>query len=85
MSNENKRNLLYFESATMRDLYDSMEQWQHANNRRLLSMSIEKDGDSYCCIALTNPTEVVITSADGRHVDVFTHRNPQRNSLAVTT
>jgi hypothetical protein len=30
------------------------------------------DGGMFCCIALTNPTEVVITSADGqRHADVL--------------
>jgi hypothetical protein len=66
MPDANKRNLLYFESSTMRALYDSMEEWQQDNNRRLLSMSIEKDGGRYCCIALTNPTEVVITSSDGQ-------------------
>jgi len=67
MSDPNKRNLLYFEDTTMRGLYDSMEEWQEAHDRRLLSLSIEKDGDSYCCIALTNPTEVVITSRDGKN------------------
>jgi len=66
MSDVNKHNLLYFESSSMRALYDRMEQWQHANHHRLLSISIEKDGGNYCCIALTNPTEVVITSHDGK-------------------
>lgn len=45
MSDGNKHNLLYFESA---------------------STSIQRDGENYCCVALTNPTEVVITSADGK-------------------
>jgi hypothetical protein len=71
MSEMNKRNLIYFESSTMRALYDSIEEWQHANNHRLHSVSIQKDGENYCCIALTNPTEVVITSVDGKlHADV---------------
>jgi hypothetical protein len=71
MPDANKRNLLYFEASSMRELYGSMEEWQHANNRRLLSISVQKDGESYCCIALTNPTEVVITSADGKnHADM---------------
>jgi hypothetical protein len=71
MLDMNKRNLLYFEGESMRALYDSMEEWQQSNQRRLLSVSIERDGDVYCCIALTNPTEVVITSADGqRHAKV---------------
>ena len=59
----------------MRSLYDSMEEWQHINNKRLLSISIQKDESSYCCIALTNPTEVVITSEDGRvHASVIEKR-----------
>ena len=57
---ENKKNLLYFESPTVRGLYESMENWQEANQKRLLSVSIQKDGDMFCCIALSNPTEVVI-------------------------
>src|ERR1700732_1652321 len=71
MSEVNKHNILYFESPSMRGLYDCMDEWQHVNQRRLLSVSIQKDGKSYCCIALTNPTEVVITSYDGaEHADV---------------
>lgn len=71
MSDANKHNLLYFESASMRGLYDSMEEWQNINQYRLLSISIQRDAENYCCIALTNPTEVVITSADGKwHADV---------------
>ena len=66
MSDTNKRNLVYFENSSMRGLYASMEEWQQVNNRRLLSLNIQKDSDNYCCIALTNPTEVVITSADGQ-------------------
>jgi hypothetical protein len=55
----------------MRTLYSEMERWQQTNHRRLLSISIQQDSGSYCCIALTNPTEVVITSEDGRtHVTV---------------
>jgi hypothetical protein len=54
----------------MRGLYDFMEEWQQTNDRRLLSVSVQQDGGNYCCIALTNPTEVVITAASGRYVDV---------------
>jgi len=67
MSDTNKRNLAYFENPSMRGLYACMEEWQRANNRRLLSISVQRDGGNYCCIALTNPTEVVITSEDGTH------------------
>jgi hypothetical protein len=76
MSDINKRNLIYFESSSMRGLYDHMQEWQHANNKRLLSISIQQESDKYCCIALTNPTEVVITSEDGRyHATVFNGGN----------
>jgi hypothetical protein len=64
-SEQNKRNLLYFECDTMRGLFDSMENWQNANNKRLLSLSIQQDGGNFCCIALTNPSEVVITNYRG--------------------
>lgn len=67
MSDTNKRNLVYFENSSMRGLYTCMEEWQRANNRRLLSISVQSDAGNYCCIALTNPTEVVITSADGKN------------------
>jgi hypothetical protein len=65
MSEQNKRNLLYFESSSMRGLYNCMETWQNTNHKRLLSISIQQDGGSFCCIALTNPTEVVITDNAG--------------------
>lgn len=67
MSDENKRNILYFEGESMKKLYEVMQSWQNENNTRLLSISVQKDCGKFCCIALTNPTEVVITSADGRH------------------
>ncbi|WP_297610053.1 hypothetical protein [Nocardia sp.] len=67
VSDMNKQNLVYFENPSMRGLYDSMEGWQQANNKRLLSVSVQQDRGNYCCIALTNPTEVVLTSPDGHH------------------
>lgn len=57
---DNARNLLYFESGTMAGLYADMEAWQHEKEKRLLSLAIQKDGDKFCCIALTNPSEVLI-------------------------
>jgi hypothetical protein len=65
MSEMNKRNLVYFENPSMRGLYDCMDEWQQANNKRLLSISVQQDAGNYCCIALTNPMEVVITDAIG--------------------
>jgi hypothetical protein len=49
----------------MRGLYEKLDEWQHANQRQFLSIGIQQDGESYCCIALTGPTEVLITSEDG--------------------
>ena len=66
MSDMNKRNLVYFENSSMHGLYKCMEEWQQASNRRLLSISVQQDGSNYCCIALTNPTEVVITKRHSR-------------------
>ena len=86
MSDTNKRNLVYFENPSMRGLYACMEEWQQANNRRLLSISVQQDAGNYCCIALTNPTEVVITSLDGqRHADVIQDRSNFKNGHLRTT
>ena len=62
---DNKRNLLYFEAPSMRELHKEMDEWQEKNRKRLLSITINKDGKDYCCIALTNPTEVVIVDGPG--------------------
>ena len=48
----------------MKGLYDTIESWQIENRKRLLSLNIQKDGDCFCCIALTNPSEVVIVGLD---------------------
>lgn len=67
----NARNLLYFENATMAGLYADMEAWQRKQEKRLLSLSIEKDGDNFCCIALSNPSEVIIHSgSSGWHAQI---------------
>ena len=78
MSDKNKRNILYFESSSMCKLHECMQHWQNENNKRFLSMSVQKDGNEFCCIALTNPTEVVITSEDGRN-----HARVNRDGLEV--
>ena len=65
MSDENKHNLIYFESTSMKELFDNMEEWQETNQKRLLSTNIQKDKGKFCCIALSNPTEVVICSGIG--------------------
>jgi hypothetical protein len=70
MLDENNHNLIYFESSSMRDLFDRMEKWQIANQKRLLSIDIQQDSGNFCCIALTNPTEVVIKGGSPIQVDV---------------
>lgn len=65
MSDDNKHNLLYFENESMRGLYEDIEAWQNVNRKRLLSVSIQADRGKFCCIALTNPSEVVITDRSG--------------------
>jgi hypothetical protein len=49
----------------MMGLYSAIEEWQNQNKQRFLSLSIERDGDDFCCIALTNPSEVVIVRGSG--------------------
>lgn len=60
MSDSNKRNLQYFKAPSMGELFSVMNSWQEKNNKRFLSMSVERDADMFCCIALTNPSEVII-------------------------
>ncbi|QTA84818.1 hypothetical protein [Desulfonema magnum] len=67
MSDDNKHNILYFEGSSVRKLYENMETWQHENRKRFLSTSIQKDGDKFCCIALTNPSEVVVVCGKFEH------------------
>ncbi len=62
MLENNKRNLLFFEAASMRGLHAMLDTWQEENQKRFLSVCVQRDGDWFCCIALTNPTEVIITS-----------------------
>ena len=65
MNDPNKRNLQYFKNASMDGLYADMEDWQNTNQKRLMSTSILKDGDMFCCVALSNPSEVIICSGKG--------------------
>lgn len=50
----------------MRSLFESMQEWQTKEQKRLLSINTMREGDGFSCIALTNPTEVVITDATGK-------------------
>jgi len=66
MSEDNKRNLLFFEAPTMRELFAEMDDWQATNRKRLQSVSVQPDGDGFACIALSNPTEVIIVDGYGK-------------------
>jgi hypothetical protein len=85
MEDLNKLNALYFENATMRGLFDTIESWQVVNRKRLLSLNIQKDGDNFCCIALTNPDEVVIVSTDQLTGQVISRANVFNGNLLVAT
>ena len=61
----NKKNILYFSSKTMRELYESLQKWQNENGKRFLTLNIQKENNNFVCIALTNPTEVVICHGTG--------------------
>lgn len=66
----NKENLQYFESNSMKGLYNTMKDWQAKNQKRLLSSEIQKDGCLFTCIALTNPSEVVLCTSEGEPLAV---------------
>ena len=51
---ESKYDLLYFESPSMRELYESMKKWQTTNPQRFLLLNIQQDGGIFCCISLIN-------------------------------
>jgi len=61
----NKKNLHFFSAPTMHDLYKTLQMWQEDSKTRFLSLNIHPQDDGYCCIALTNPSEVVIVARDG--------------------
>ena len=60
---DNKRNLVYFEAPSMRELYSQMDAWQADKRKRLQSVSVHRDGDLFCCIGMTNPNEVILVSS----------------------
>lgn len=65
MPDDNKRNLLFFEAPSMRELHALLSHWQDENRKRFLSVSVQQDSGMFCCIALTNPTEVIICDGTG--------------------
>lgn len=83
MSQDNKRNLQYFEASSMQELYNVVDAWQSENRKRFISLNVERDGGMFCCIALTNPSEVIIV--DGTSSGGVTVYNAEgRNKLATS-
>ena len=80
---KNKENLQYFESNTMKGLYETMKDWQKQNKKRLLSTDIQQDGHLFTCIALTNPTEVVL--CDGSGDELMISYNNAATSAGIRT
>jgi hypothetical protein len=74
MKADNKRNIHYFEATTMEKLCAKLEDWQDAHQKRFLSTNVQLDGRKFCCIALTNPTEIVITDKTGSNYARVTAR-----------
>ena len=66
MTDDNKRNIVYFEGETMRRLYEAIDTWQETERKRLASLSVQVCDGKYCAIAVTNPTEVVIVHGRGQ-------------------
>ena len=71
----NKENLQYFEATSMKGLFNSMKDWQVKNKKRLLSTNIQQEGDMFSCIALTNPTEVVLCTEKGEPIHSIRDRD----------
>ena len=70
----NKENLQYFEATSMKGLFNNMKDWQVKNEKRLLSTNIQQEGDMFTCIALTNPTEVVLCTERGEPIHTISVR-----------
>ena len=65
----NKENLQYFEATSMKGLFNNMKDWQVKNEKRLLSTNIQQEGGMFTCIALTNPSEVVLCDQYGDYIE----------------
>jgi len=53
-----KSNLVYFECSSMSELYASLKGWQNSNQKSFISLSIQKDGTNFCCVAIISPIEL---------------------------
>lgn len=63
----------------MIELYTTLQKWQNVNQKRFLSLNIHLDKGIFCCIAFTNPTDVVIVASDSEYVSKYNEINCQWN------
>ena len=64
MDDNNKNNLHFFAANSMLELHRQLTKWQAENQKRFLSLEIQQDEGQFCCLALTNPSEVVLMTRD---------------------
>ena len=79
MGDNNKNNLHFFAADSMSELHEELLEWQAENQKRFLSLEIQHDEGQFCCLALTNPTEVVIMarkSPYGSYEEVYRGDKP---------
>jgi hypothetical protein len=58
---ENKSNIFYFESSSMRGLYECLEIWQNTTQKRIRSLSIQQDHENFCGIVLADSQDAAQT------------------------
>jgi hypothetical protein len=58
---ENKSNIFYFESSSMRGLYDCVEIGQNTSQKRIRSLNIQQDDENFCGIVLTDSQDAART------------------------
>ena len=85
-TDDNKRNILYFHADSMSALHENLLEWQTQNRKRFLSLSVQPDKGGFGCIALTNPSEVVIvaqghTQGDDNYTEIW---RTKQHSLLVS-
>ena len=59
---ENKSNLFYFESPTMRGLYDCLETWQNTAQKQIRYLNVQQDQGKFCCIVLPDSRDIARSS-----------------------
>lgn len=61
--NEDESNIQFLQDESMQGIYIKLKELC----RQVHSINIQRDGGMFCCIALTGPREVTITSFYGKN------------------